>query len=123
MAKEEEKTEKVESPLSEEASASGGSWGGWFSSTFVQAKEKSSEMLNYLKQDLSEFTETVQEAGREIKDKLNLEDTMKTAVNVVGTRANVVLEQMSTIFGIGPDDEDEELVLGQPTPRNRVRVS
>ena len=123
MSKEEEnmQTEDAGTPSSE-ASASA-SWGGWFSNTFVQAREKSSEMLNYLKQDLSEFSETVQEAGREIKDKLKLEDTMKTAVNVVGTRANVVLEQMSTIFGIGPDDEDEELVMGQPTPRTRVRVS
>jgi hypothetical protein len=115
MKPEEEKQEEI-------GEGAAGGWGGWLSSTLVSAKEKSSEMFNYLKQDLSEFTETVQEAGREIKDKLKLEDTMKTAVTAVGTKANVVLEQMSTIFGIGPDDEDEELVMGRPTARTRVRA-
>lgn len=43
-------------------------------------------------------------------------------VNSVGTKANVVLEQMSTIFGIGPDDDDEEMILGRPSPRTRVRA-
>jgi hypothetical protein len=58
-----------------------------------------------LKQDLSEFTETVSEAGRDLKDKLKIEENAKQAVSVVGEKMNVVLEQMSTIFGVGPDDD------------------
>lgn len=60
--------------------------------------------LQYLKQDLSEFTETVSEAGRDLKDKLKIEENAMQAVNVVGEKLNVALEQMSTIFGVGPDD-------------------
>lgn len=58
-----------------------------------------------MKQDLSEFTETVSEAGRDLKDKLKIEENAMQAVNVVGEKFNVALEQMSTIFGVGPDDE------------------
>jgi len=90
----------------------GASWSGWFSSTINSAKEKSNEMFQFLKQDISEFTETVSEAGRDLKDKLNIEENAKSAVNVVGEKVNVVLEQMSTIFGVGPEDDDEEVIVG-----------
>lgn len=54
---------------------------------------------------MTEFTETVSEAGRDLKDKLKIEENAKQAASVVGERMNVVLEQMSTIFGVGPEDE------------------
>ncbi|XP_021943224.1 BSD domain-containing protein 1 [Folsomia candida] len=108
----EEKKVEVADENAEDAGATGESWSGWFSSTINSAKEKSNEMLQYLKQDLSEFTETVSEAGRDLKDKLKIEENAMQAVNVVGEKFNVALEQMSTIFGVGPDDEDEEVIVG-----------
>jgi len=97
--------------------AAGGSWSGWFSTTIASAKEKSTEMLQYLKQDLSEFGESVQEAGRDLKEKLNLEDTAKTAVTTVGTKMNQMLEQVSTIFGVAPeDDEETAMYVGKSGP-------
>jgi len=81
-------------------------------------------MLQYLKQDLSEFTETVSEAGRDLKDKLKLEENANKAVTVVGEKVGVVLEQMSTIFGVGPDDEDEAYYVGSSGPHvvDRIQV-
>lgn len=108
-----------------EGAEGGASWSGWFTSTMASAKERSTEMLQYLKQDLSEFSETVSEAGRDLKDKLKLEENAKTAANVVGERMNVVLEQMSNIFGVGPDDDDEAVIVGRSGPMlvDRVQVS
>jgi len=83
----------------------------WFTSTMSTAKEKSTEMFQYLKQDFTEFSETVSEASKDFKDKLKLEDTAKTAVQTVASKASIVLDQMSTIFGVGPDDDDEALVM------------
>jgi hypothetical protein len=92
----------------------------------ASAKEKSTEMLQYLKQDLSEFGESVQEAGRDLKEKLNLEDTAKTAVNTVGSKVNTILEQVSTIFGVAPDDDEEtSMFVGRngPVVISRTEVS
>jgi hypothetical protein len=99
-------------------------WSGWFTSTIASAKEKSNEMYQYLKQDLSEFSETVSEAGRDLKDKLKLEENANKAVTVVGEKMNVVLEQMSTIFGVGPDDDDEAFFVGSSGPLvvDRIQV-
>lgn len=83
----------------------------WFTSTISSAKEKSSEMFQYLKQDFSEFSETVSEASKDLKDKLNMEETAKSAVQTVTSKASLVLDQMSTIFGVGPDDDDEEIIM------------
>ncbi|ODN04396.1 BSD domain-containing protein 1 [Orchesella cincta] len=83
----------------------------WFTSTMSSAKEKSSEMFQYLKQDFSEFSETVSEASKDLKDKLKLEDTVKSAVQTVTSKSSLVLDQMSTIFGVGPDDDDEEIIM------------
>lgn len=97
----------------------------WFTSTMSTAKEKSSEMFQYLKQDFSEFSDTVSEASKDLKDKLKLEDTAKSAVQTISTKANIVLDQMSTIFGVGPDDEDEEAIVmrsGEPVVVDRVKV-
>jgi len=103
--------EAVHSQKDEEGEAVG--WSTWFTSTVSSAKEKSSEMFQYLKQDLSEFGGTVQEAGKDLKDKLNLEDTAKSAVTHMGNTVNVLLEQVSTIFGVGPDDDDEAICIGK----------
>jgi len=106
--------EDLEEKEQEQDDASG--WGGWFNNTFVTAKEKSNEMFQYLKQDFSEFSDTVQEAGRDLKEKLKLEDTAKTAVASVGTKMNTLLEQVSTIFGVAPEDDDEEIIVSANGP-------
>ena len=106
--------------------ASGESWSSWFSTNLASAKEKSTEMLQYLKQDLSEFGESVQEAGRDLKDKLKLEDTAKTAVSSMGSKVNTILEQVSTIFGVSPeDDEETTMYIGRngPVVISRTEVS
>lgn len=97
----------------------------WFSSTITSAKEKSNEMLQYLKQDFTEFSETVKEASTTLNEKLKLEDTAKSAVQTVTNTATTVLDQMSTIFGVGPDDDDEAIVMneGGPVIVDRVKVS
>ncbi|ODM91661.1 BSD domain-containing protein 1 [Orchesella cincta] len=85
----------------------------WFSSTFSTAKEKSSEMYEYLKEDFSELSHSVSEASKDLKDKLHIDDqTFKSAVDSVTSTASLVLDQMSTIFGVGPDDDDEAITVG-----------
>lgn len=70
-------------------------------------------MYQYIRQDLSEFGETVQEASRDLKEKLKLEENARSAVCTVGDTMNTILDQVSTIFGVGPDDEEvEEILVG-----------
>ncbi|CAL8128283.1 unnamed protein product [Orchesella dallaii] len=90
----------------------------WFSSTVSTAKEKSSEMYEYLKEDFSEISLTVSEASKDLKEKLKIDDqSFKHAVESVTSTASLVLDQMSNIFGVGPDDgdDDEEITVGGPT--------
>lgn len=120
---ENESTEEDDEEISLGAAVAG--FSSWFSSTISTAKEKSSEMFQYLKQDFSEFSDTVSEASKDLKEKLKLEDTAKSAVQTMTTQANIVLDQMSTIFGVGPDDEDEETIVmraGGPVVVDRVKV-
>jgi len=120
--KDEKTVEEKEEIVPDEQGATGG-WGGWLSTTLSSAKEKSTEMFQYLKQDLSEFGETVQEAGRDLKDKLKLEDTAKTAVNTVGEKMNTILEQVSSIFGVAPeDDEDTTMIVTKDGPLVLSRI-
>jgi len=116
-----------EAPLPQQpstSSASGGEenaaadgWGSWFTKSFESAKFKSNEMFEYLKQDISEFGESIQEAGRDLKDKLKLEDTAKAAAETVGEKVNSLLEQVSSIFGVEPEDDDEtSLRVGKDGP-------
>jgi len=106
---------------SEEAAGTS-SWGGWFSSTLSSAKEKSTEMYQYIKQDLTEFGESVQEVSRDLKDKLKLEDTVRSATCTVGDTMNTIFDQVSTIFGVGPDDDDETILVGDANSMNNRRV-
>lgn len=124
----EKKEEKPEIAEEEEELNLGAAVAGissWFTSTISSAKEKSSEMLQYLKQDFTEFSETVSEASTNLKDKLKLEDTARSAVQTVTSKASIVLDQMSTIFGVGPDDDDEAIVMPgtSSTPVDRLKVS
>ena len=96
---------------------------GWFSTTLNSAKEKSAEMYEYVKQDLTEFGDSVQEVSRDLKEKLKLEDTARSAVCTLGDTMNLVMDQVSTIFGVGPDDEDEEVpYLDLNAYRNNKKV-
>jgi hypothetical protein len=109
---------EYENKEDEEEAGASSSWGGWFSSQINTAKAKSNEMYQYLKQDFNEFSETVQEAGRDLKEKLKLEESAKTAAEVVGSKVNTILEQVSTIFGVAPDDDDEGItyIVGKGGP-------
>jgi len=113
------KDESEDKEDDEEVAGASSSWGGWLTSTITNAKAKSTEMYQYLKQDFNEFSETVQEAGRDLKEKLKLEDTAKNAAEVVGSKFTTVMEQVSTIFGVAPDDDDEGIsyIVGKGGPQ------
>ncbi|ERL88267.1 BSD domain-containing protein 1-A isoform X1 [Dendroctonus ponderosae] len=91
---------------------------GWFNSWLSAVKNKSTEVLEFVKKDLEEFgtavkneaTSVVSSAGSVMEKTLSLESPDSTA-NTVKRSFSTFLGQMNTVLNPGPDDEDTEILI------------
>uniref|UniRef100_UPI00358DEBA9 BSD domain-containing protein 1-like n=1 Tax=Myxine glutinosa TaxID=7769 RepID=UPI00358DEBA9 len=120
-----------------ESEADGGWWGSWVNQTLQNARAKSAETLEFIKRDLSEFTEVVQHdttstiaaTATAVREKLSVDGSSHT-----GQR---VKEGLSSIFGtiseaFAPSlgstlDQEENIVLmantqGSTEPYDRAKA-
>ncbi|XP_050297325.1 hyaluronan-binding protein 2-like isoform X2 [Anthonomus grandis grandis] len=91
---------------------------GWFNSWLSAAKNKSTEVLEFVKKDLEEFgtavkneaSSVVSSAGSVMEKTLSLESPDST-VNSVKRSFSTFLGQMNTVLNPSPDDEDTEILI------------
>ncbi|XP_071448817.1 BSD domain-containing protein 1-like [Hetaerina americana] len=109
-----------------------GSGGGWWGSWYTAAKNKSAEVLEFVRRDLDEISSAVSieasnvvsSTASVIKDKLNLEDSDSTA-STVKRSISSFLGQVSTVLNPVPEDEDEEAMViqgSEPIVIDRVQA-
>ncbi|CAH1121918.1 unnamed protein product [Ceutorhynchus assimilis] len=99
-------------------SAQGSSKEGWFNSWLNSAKNKSTEVLEFVKKDLEEFGTAVKNeasslmtsAGSVVEQTLRLESPNSTASNVKRS-FSTFLGQVNTVLNPSPDDEDTEILI------------
>ncbi|XP_060522213.1 BSD domain-containing protein 1-like [Cylas formicarius] len=90
----------------------------WFGSWLKAAKDKSSEVFEFVKKDLEEFSSVVKNeasnvvssAGTVVEKTLNLESPV-SAVGSVKRSFSMFLGQMNTVLNPSPDDSDAEPML------------
>ncbi|XP_066260710.1 BSD domain-containing protein 1-like isoform X2 [Euwallacea similis] len=90
----------------------------WFNSWLNAAKNKSTEVLEFVKKDLEEFgtavkneaSNVVSSAGSAVEKTFNLESPDST-VNSVKRSFSSFLGQVNTALNPGPDDEDTEVLI------------
>lgn len=100
--------------------------GSWWDSWYKAAKDKSVEVLEFVKRDLDEFSTVVKSEASNVvstttsalKDKLKLDEPESTA-NSVKRSVSSFLGQVSNALSPPPQDEDEEAIMihnSQPVP-------
>ncbi|KAK7867046.1 hypothetical protein R5R35_005686 [Gryllus longicercus] len=100
--------------------------GSWWDSWYKAAKDKSVEVLEFVKRDLDEFSTAVKSEASNVvttttsalKDKLKLDEPESTA-NSVKRSVSSFLGQVSNALSPPPQDEDEEAIMifnSQPVP-------
>ncbi|KAL1501529.1 hypothetical protein ABEB36_006834 [Hypothenemus hampei] len=102
----------------EKPSESGPSEGGWLNSWLSAAKNKSTEVLEFVKKDLEEFgnavkneaSNVVTSAGSVMEKTLSFEAPDST-VNTVKRSFSTFLGQMNTVLNPSPEDEDTEILI------------
>ncbi|XP_046386400.1 BSD domain-containing protein 1-like [Ischnura elegans] len=108
------------------------SGGGWWGSWYTAAKNKSAEVLEFVRRDLDEISSAVSieasnvvsSTASVIKDKLNLEDSDSTA-STVKRSISSFLGQVSNVLNPVPEDEDEEAMViqgSEPIVIDRVQA-
>ncbi|XP_059353508.1 BSD domain-containing protein 1-B-like isoform X2 [Daphnia carinata] len=82
------------------------------------AKDKSAEVYDYVRKDFDEFTQTVSEevstTATALKEKLKIDDSSGTAATVKRSVTSF-LNQVSDVFYIPPEDDDEPIFLDRLT--------
>ncbi|KAF4518807.1 hypothetical protein B566_EDAN008135 [Ephemera danica] len=105
---------------------------GWWGSIFQAAKEKSAEVMEFVRRDLDEFssavkseaTSVVNSTATVLKDKLKLDDEESTAGSMKKS-FSTLLGQVSGALNPQPEDEDEEAILihgSEPVPLSPLQV-
>lgn len=100
--------------------------GSWWDSWYQAAKDKSVEVLEFVRRDLDEFSTVVKSEASSVvssttsvlKDKLKLDEPESTA-NSVKRSVSSFLGQVSHALSPPPQDEDEEAIMifnSQPVP-------
>lgn len=108
------------------------SGGGWWGSWYQAAKNKSAEVLEFVRRDLDEISSAVtieasnvvSSTASVIKDKLHLEDSDSTA-STVKRSISSFLGQVSNVLNPVPEDEDEEAMViqgSEPIVIDRVQA-
>ncbi|XP_076269091.1 BSD domain-containing protein 1-B-like [Rhynchophorus ferrugineus] len=104
--------------MSENQQKSGSNRNSWLNSWLSAAKNKSTEVLEFVKKDLEEFgtvvkneaSSVVSSAGAVVEKTLNLESPDST-VNTVKRSFSTFLGQMNTVLNPTPDDSDTEILI------------
>ncbi|XP_021914019.1 BSD domain-containing protein 1-like isoform X2 [Zootermopsis nevadensis] len=92
--------------------------GGWLDSWYKAAKNKSVEVLQFVKRDLDEFSTAVKSEASNVvssttsalKDKLRLDEPESTA-NTMKRSVSSFFGQVSSVLNPSPEDEDEEAIV------------
>ncbi|KAK7080856.1 BSD domain-containing protein 1 [Halocaridina rubra] len=110
-----------------------GSWWGWIQSARDKVVTQSSEVLEFVKKDIDEFTKVVSEEASSVvsstastlKEKLRLDDDQSTANNVKKSVSGF-LSHVADVFTPPPDDADQEAIIirnQQPVILNRLQAA
>ncbi|XP_066971666.1 BSD domain-containing protein 1-B-like isoform X1 [Macrobrachium rosenbergii] len=110
-----------------------GSWWGWFQSARDKVVSQSSEVLEFVKKDIDEFTKVVTEEASSVvsstastlKEKLRLDDDESTANNMKKSVSGF-LNHVAEVFTTPPDDADQEAIVirnQQPIILNRLQAA
>lgn len=92
--------------------------GGWWDSWYKAAKDKSTEVLQFVKRDLDEFSTTIRSEASNVvssttsvlKDKLRLDEPESTA-STMKRSVSSFLGQVSSVLNPSPEDDDEEAIV------------
>ncbi|KAJ9578394.1 hypothetical protein L9F63_005383, partial [Diploptera punctata] len=95
-----------------------GGGGSWWDSWYKTAKDKSVEVLQFVKRDLDEFSSAVKNEASNVvtsttsalKDKLKLDEPESTA-NTMKRSVSSFFGQMSSVLNPTPEDDDEEAIV------------
>ncbi|KAG7176977.1 BSD domain-containing protein 1-like, partial [Homarus americanus] len=110
-----------------------GSWWGWIQSTRDKVISQSSEVLEFVKKDIDEFTKVVSEEASSVvsstastlKEKLRLDEDDSTANNMKKSVSGF-LNHVAEVFTPPPDDADQEAIVirnQQPVILNRLQAA
>ncbi|XP_068211543.1 BSD domain-containing protein 1-like isoform X2 [Palaemon carinicauda] len=110
-----------------------GSWWGWFQDARDKVVSQSSEVLEFVKKDIDEFTKVVTEEASSVvsstastlKEKLRLDDDESTANNMKKSVSGF-LNHVAEVFTPPPDDADQEAIVirnQQPVILNRLQAA
>ncbi|XP_045621147.2 BSD domain-containing protein 1 isoform X4 [Procambarus clarkii] len=116
-----------------EGSGGDGSWWGWIQSTRDKVISQSSEVLEFVKKDIDEFTKVVTEEASSVvsstantlKEKLRLDEDDSTA-NHMKKSVSGFLNHVAEVFTPPPDDADQEAIVirnQQPVILNRLQAA
>ncbi|XP_063226719.1 BSD domain-containing protein 1-like isoform X2 [Bacillus rossius redtenbacheri] len=105
---------------------------GWWDSWYKAAKDKSSEVYQFVKRDLDEFSSAVKcEASSVVsttttvlKDKLRLDEPTSTA-NTVKKSVSSFFDTVSNVLNPSPDDDDQEAIVifdSQPVSLTKLQM-
>lgn len=92
--------------------------GGWWDSWYKAAKDKSVEVLQFVKRDLDEFSTAVKSEASSVvtsttsalKDKLRLDEPESTA-NTMKRSMSSFFGTVSNVLNPTPEDDDEEAIV------------
>lgn len=101
-----------------EGDGGGGGGSSWWDSWYKTAKDKSVEVLQFVKRDLDEFSTAVKNEASSVvssttsalKDKLKLDEPESTA-NTMKRSVSSFFGQMSNVLNPTPEDDDEEVIV------------
>ncbi|KAK8377088.1 hypothetical protein O3P69_013622 [Scylla paramamosain] len=109
------------------------SWWGWIQSAKEKVVTQSSEVLEFVKKDIDEFTKVVSEEASSmvsstattLKEKLRLDEDDSTA-NSMKKSVSGFLNHVAEVFTPPPDDGDQEAIVirnQQPVILNRLQAA
>ncbi|KAK4310020.1 hypothetical protein Pmani_018397 [Petrolisthes manimaculis] len=110
-----------------------GSWWGWIQSAKDKVVSQSSEVLEFVKKDIDEFTKVVSEEASSVvsttattlKEKLRLDEDDSTAGHMKKSVSGF-LSHVADVFTPPPDDADQEAIVirnHQPVILNRLQAA
>nr|CAD7257100.1 unnamed protein product [Timema shepardi] len=106
--------------------------GGWWGSWYKAAKDKSTEVLQFVKRDLDEFSTAVKSEVSNVvntttsalKDKLKLDEPESTASNVKRSMSTF-FDTVSNVLSPSPEDDDQEAIVifdSQPVVMTKLQA-
>ncbi|XP_050717413.1 BSD domain-containing protein 1-like isoform X2 [Eriocheir sinensis] len=109
------------------------SWWGWIQSAKEKVVSQSSEVLEFVKKDIDEFTKVVSEEASSmvsstattLKEKLRLDED-DSAANTMKKSVSGFLNHVAEVFTPPPDDADQEAIVirnQQPVILNRLQAA